>query len=149
MKYKANQLLAALQNPSLGEGQGWVHHTPLLLLSLLLGLALSSCHYDETLEVCTLSVRLVYPENSVDPYAGARVELRDALASVFVDSTDASGMATFTVPPGIYEASTSEVHETYDYRYIFNGVKSLIIVQPDSMNRVDMKLKMSKKRIVH
>ena len=35
------------------------------------------------------------------------------------------------------------------WRYIFNGVRSLIIVSPDSANRVDMNLKMSKKRIVH
>lgn len=121
----------------------------LLMLGGVLGFSLSSCHYDEEVEVCSLSVRLVYPEDSVDPYAGARVELKDALASVYVDSTDAQGVATFQVPPGIYEATSSEVHLTYDYRYIFNGVKSLIIVSPDSLNQVEMKLKMSKKRIVH
>ncbi|MBQ4023278.1 MAG: hypothetical protein II612_04670 [Prevotella sp.] len=112
-------------------------------------LLLSACHYDEEMEVCTLRVQLVYPENSVDPYEGARVELRDAKASVFVDSTDAQGIARFVVPPGVYEASSSEVHLTYDWRYIFNGVRSLIIVSPDSANRVDMNLKMSRKRVVH
>ena len=116
---------------------------------MMLTLFLSACHYDEDMEVCTLQVRLVYPEDSVDPYAGARVELRDTKASIFVDSTDAQGVARFVVPPGIYEASSSEVHLTYDWRYIFNGVRSLIVVSPDSTNRVDMNLKMSRKRIVH
>ena len=118
-------------------------------LAALAVLLLAACSYDEEMEVCTLQVQLVYPEDSVDPYAGARVELRDAKASVFVDSTDAQGVARFTVPPGIYEASSSEVHLTYDWRYIFNGVRSLIVVSPDSANRVDMALKMSRKRIVH
>ena len=122
--------------------------TRFIAAAMLMALA-TACHYDEEVEVCNVSVQLVYPDNSVDPYAGVRVELRDALASIFVDSTDAQGIAHFNVPPGIYEASSNTQLVTYDWRYNFNGVKSLIIISPDSANHVTMKLKMSKKRIVH
>ncbi len=115
--------------------------------------ALWSCYYDESIDIHTVEVRLVYPENSISPYAGARIEMKDSKASIFVDSTDATGTATFHLPPGIYEASTSSQYldtlGTTWWRYIFNGVKSHIIISPDSTNKVYVTLKMSKKRIVH
>lgn len=115
--------------------------------------ALWSCYYDEAIDIHTVEVRLVYPENSISPYAGARIEMKDSKASIFVDSTDATGTAIFHLPPGIYEASTSSQYldtlGTTWWRYIFNGVKSHIIISPDSTNKVDVNLKMSKKRIVH
>ena len=89
-------------------------------------LLLIGCTYDEEVELCQVVVRLEYPENTVSPYAGARVEMKDATASVFVDSTG-----------------------TEWWRYIFNGVRSLIIVSPDSANVLTLPLKMSRKRIVH
>ena len=59
----------------------------------------------------------------------------------------------FTLPPGIYEATSSDqyVDSTTNewWRYIFNGVRSMIIVSPDSTNQILLDLKMSKKRIVH
>ena len=120
---------------------------------LLVCTALWSCYYDEDIDLHTVRVRLVYPENSISPYAGARVEMKDSKASIFVDSTDATGTATFQLLPGIYEASTNSQYldtmGTTWWRYIFNGVKSQIIISPDSTNKVDLTLKMSKKRIVH
>ena len=116
-------------------------------------LCLTACSYDETMDLYRLSVQLIYPADSVDPYPGVRVELKDASSSVFVDSTDAQGVAHFTVPPGIYEASTATqlVDSTTAtwWRYNFNGVRSMIIVSPDSANQVSIELKMSRKRIVH
>ncbi len=108
-----------------------------------------ACDYDEEITLCDVSVQLVYPKNSIEPYAGARVEFKDATASVFVDSTDATGTAHFLVPPGIYEASSSEQLLTEDWRYFFNGVKSLNIISPDSANQVNITLTMSRKRVVH
>lgn len=130
------------------------HHWPaaLLLALIIMGL-LPSCDYDEMVEVCPVSLTLVYPENSIDPYAGARVEMKDATSSVYVDSTDATGTVHFHLPPGIYEATTNSqyIDSTTNvwWRYIFNGVKSMIIISPDSANRLSLPLKMSKKRIVH
>ena len=113
-----------------------------------------SCSYSEDLDLCTLTVQLVYPENTIDPYAGARVELRSiGHNAIFVDSTDAQGTARFTVTPGIYEASSSSqfldsTAATW-WRYNFNGVKSMIIVDPDSTNNVEITLKSSRKRVIH
>lgn len=111
--------------------------------------ALAACQYDEEVQLCNVSVSLVYPEGSIEPYEGVRVELKGADASVFVDSTDARGVAQFTVTPGIYEASSSATLTTYDWRYFFNGVKSLVVVEPDSTNNIALELTMSRKRIVH
>ena len=67
-----------------------------VLLLMLLTLLAISCSYDEDMEVCAVSVKLAYPENSVLPYSGARVEMKDATASIFVAETDASGIASRT-----------------------------------------------------
>ena len=120
---------------------------------LLLSLLLLSCSYDETMDTCHVTVRLVYPEGSISPYAGALVELKDANASIFISPTDNSGRASFQVPAGIYETSSStqfidSLGDTW-WRYNFNGVRSMIIVSPDSSNVVPLTLTMSKKRIVH
>lgn len=125
------------------------------MLFLIIGLCLTvACSYDENVELCTLSVQLVYPENTIEPYKGARVELRQiGRDMVFVDSTDAQGVTRFTVTPGIYEASsTSQFLDSATsiwWRYNFNGVKSMIIVSPDSLNQTDINLKSSRKRVVH
>ena len=112
-----------------------------------------SCSYDETMDTCHVTVQLVYPEGSISPYAGALVELKDANASIFISPTDNSGRASFQVPAGIYETSSSmqfidSLGDTW-WRYNFNGVRSVIIVSPDSSNVVPLTLTMSKKRIVH
>ena len=124
-----------------------------VLLLMLLTLLAISCSYDEDMEVCAVSVKLAYPENSMLPYSGARVEMKDATASIFVAETDASGIAHFVLPPGIYEATSNDqyVDSTTNvwWRYIFNGLRSLIVISPDSANQVTLDLKMSKKRIVH
>ena len=122
-------------------------------VSLLCALCLCvvSCSYDETLDLLNGNVQLVYPANSIEPYAGARVELRDSRSSIFVDSTDAAGRAHFVVPAGIYEASSSGqkriVGEKYDTIYNYNGVRSLIVVSPDSSNQVRLDLKVSFRRV--
>ena len=120
---------------------------------LLLSLLLLSCSYDETMDTCHVTVQLVYPEGCISPYSGALVELKDANASIFISPTDNSGRASFQVPAGIYETSSStqfidSLGDTW-WRYNFNGVRSMIIVSPDSSNVVPLTLTMSKKRIVH
>ena len=119
----------------------------------LILLLLSSCSYDESVETCDVAVQLVYPEGSNAPHTGVRVELKDARASIFVDSTDMRGIAHFVVPPGVYEASSSgqtRVYgERYDTLYIYNGVRSQQVIAPDSTNQIDLDLKVSFKRLFH
>ena len=38
------------------------------LFALLATGLLPACHYDEVVEICPVSVRLIYPENSIEPY---------------------------------------------------------------------------------
>ena len=88
-----------------------------------------------------------------DSLSRSSVEMKDSRSSVFVDSTDATGTARFQLPPGLYEATSNSqyvdsVTDTW-WRYIFNGVRSMIVISPDSSNQVEMPLKMSRKRIVH
>ena len=132
----------------------WLLVTALSFIICHLSFSIASCSYSEDLDLCTLTVQLVYPVNTIEPYAGARVELK-ALGhnAVFVDSTDAQGKTRFTVTPGIYEASSSSqfldsTTATW-WRYNFNGVKSMIIVDPDSTNNIEITLKSSRKRVVH
>lgn len=128
-------------------------HVIALLLSATLATA---CSYDEELTLCRLTVVVDYQKTSFGEPTDAkvRVELRDRHAQIFVDSTQADRTATFMVPPGVYEASTtaqyvdSTTSNTW-WRYMFNGVKSQIVVSPDSTNRVQMEVKVSRKRIVH
>lgn len=123
-----------------------------LLFYILLLTTLGACSYDETVETCRLSIQLVYPESyDLAPQAGIPVELKDAKASVFMAETDDKGTAHFYVPPGIYEASSNsnfyvDIDDQWRWNYILNGVKSLIIVSPDSLNQTQMELKGSRIR---
>lgn len=113
-------------------------------------LALGACtDYENEMEVLKVSVQLVFPESYTDEKSGLRVELQDATASTFMDSTDTAGIAHFIVPAGIYKATSSSQKLTYDYRYFFNGTRNQVIVTSDSTNVVPLKLTMSRKRIVH
>lgn len=117
-------------------------------------LALTACSYDDSVDTCRLTVQLVYPEGTISPYRGARVELKSlSRDAVFVDSTNAEGAVSFSVIPGVYEASsTSQFLDstgTTWWRYNFNGVRSMIVVSADSLNRTEILLKSSRKRVVH
>ncbi len=124
------------------------------LLYIIIGVVLlTGCSYDEEVELCRVSVQLVYPEGSVEPYAGAPVECRGSRAGEFMAETNAGGVATFMLTPGIYEFSTTSQFidtsgETW-WRYNFNGTRSQVVVSPEAENRVELTLKMSRKRIVH
>ncbi len=111
--------------------------------------------YEEDISLCHFDISLFYTDkgDTIKAPQGLRVELKDPMGSIFVDSTDANGKAHFLVTPGIYEASSSNHYVdstgTDWYRYIFNGIQSMIIISPDSMNQQTLKLTMSRKRIVH
>lgn len=120
-----------------------------LLSVCVITLLVSCADYDEGLEVVNFDVKLEFPSTYDGSYEGLRVELQDAVASTFVDSTDAEGVAHFSVPSGLYKVSSSARKETVDYRYFFNGARSQIVVAIDSPHVVTLPLVMSKKRIVN
>ena len=120
-----------------------------LLSVCVITLLVSCADYDEGLEVVNFDVKLEFPSTYDGSYEGLRVELQDAVASTFVDSTDTQGMAHFSVPSGLYKVSSFARKETTDYRYFFNGAKSQVVVAVDSPRVVTLPLVMSKKRIVN
>lgn len=120
-----------------------------LLSVCVITLLVSCANYDEGLEVVNFDVKLEFPSTYDGSYEGLRVELQDAVASTFVDSTDTQGVAHFSVPSGLYKVSSSARKETVDYRYFFNGAKSQVVVTVDSPHVVTLPLVMSKKRIVN
>ena len=112
---------------------------------MVLIVAVSCADYDEGLDILSLE----FPSSYDGAHNGLRVELQNGVASTFVDSTDAAGVAHFRVPSGLYKISCSARKETYDYRYFFNGSKAQVVVSSDSSRVVTLPLVMSKKRIVH
>lgn len=126
------------------------------LIYIIIGVALlAACHYDENISVCPVSVQMVYPEATVTPHAGTRIELKDQWATVFADTTDAQGTARFVLPPGIYEATATETYtdphpdEGYAWRYSINGVRSRIVVARDSANDVRLEVQVTRRRIIY
>ena len=115
--------------------------------------AIASCtSYDEEPDLVTVQIRLIYPDGSPQgAYKGARVELTNANASTFVDSTNADGVAIFHVPGGLYNAVSAETYldttSAIHYRYIFNGRRDQLVISPDSTNNIDIELTMSRRRI--
>ncbi len=108
---------------------------------------LGACNYEETFETVPVSIRLVYPANTIEPYKGVRVELKDARASIFVDSTDAEGIAQFRVPAGIYDVNSSSSYTSTEWKYFFNAYLNKVVISADSTNNLQLGLKMSKKKI--
>lgn len=119
---------------------------PVILLAIAAMAA--SCSYDESIDVVSVSVRLGFPETYNATKGGLRVEMQDATASVFVDSTDNEGIAHFTIPSGVYSARSSSQTRDTEYRYFFNGSRDKIVVASDSSHTVELPLTMSRRRIV-
>lgn len=121
-----------------------------ILIALAVVMMVASCSYDEDVELCHYTIQLIYPESSpIGPYAGARVELRSATASVFVDSTDASGAAHFAIPSGLYSVTSASTVDSMGYRYMINGTLTQIVVSSDSIDHADMPLTVTRRRIFH
>ncbi len=113
------------------------------LLYIIIIIALSACkaHYDEDIEVCKYLVMLTYPENIEGSKEGIRVELKSiGHDAVFVDSTDAEGVATFTVTPGIYEASASTIlRPSTNTVIILNGSSGQVVLNKDASTTIQMR----------
>lgn len=134
-------------------------YLPYLLISIVLLMTACSSNgafdYDKDVTLCEYSIHLYYIDKNetIPAPAGLPVEMRDQMAITFSETTDASGCVHFQVPAGIYEASSSSnyIGESggEKYRYIFNGVQSMIVISPDKSNEGQIKLTMSKKRIVN
>ena len=76
---------------------------------------------------------------------GIEIEMRNtATNSIFAEISDAGGQATFTLVPGIYEASTATKIENDAYTYIYNGSIGQVVVNQGDNPSVELPLMESK-----
>ena len=74
---------------------------------------------DDEPSISTIAVHLNYPGDT-ESMEGVKVELKGGAAQPYEAKTDVSGIATFQIPYGIYEASVTEdriVNDVYAYQY--------------------------------
>ena len=78
-----------------------------------------------------------------DDLSGLDVQLRNiSTGSVFIEKTDQKGTATFSVSPGLYEASTSQTrYTTGNEYYSFNGTSGQITVMKNQQTVVAITMK--------
>jgi hypothetical protein len=75
-----------------------------------------------------VKVQLAYPAGSSFGVAANVVVKVNSGTVVYEDSTDANGLATFSLPVGIYELSATDNRSEGGTSYIYNGVKSGVTV---------------------
>lgn len=78
-----------------------------------------------------------------DDLSGLDVQLRNiSTGSVFVETTNQQGTATFCVTPGLYEASTSQTRYTFGNEYYsYNGTSGQITVMKDQQVTTSIAMK--------
>ena len=112
----------------------------LLFLSLTL---FSSCLSDDEggVTLADLSLQVTGTEH----LEGLEVRLTNTgTATTFTATTDADGIATFRVAPGIYEAVVSVVHYNDGQQFIYNGVTSNIVLNSRQTNVAALEVKESR-----
>ena len=104
--------------------------------------SLSSCS-DQPAPSVTVGTVTVALTGLDDDLAGLDVQLRNiSTGSTFVEQTDHQGTATFSVVPGLYEASTSQTRTTEGNEYYsYNGASGQITVQGNQLTQVAMAMK--------
>ena len=78
-----------------------------------------------------------------DDLSGLDIQLRNiSTGSVFVKQTDQQGIATFSVTPGLYEATTSQTRAADGNEYYsYNGTSGQITVMKDQQTAVAITMK--------
>ncbi len=102
---------------------------------LLLALSVGCNKNDDTEEplpppvkTFDVKVQLVYPQG-YSSNSGINVKLTNSITNTtFEAATDSTGMATFTVTAGVYDASASETRSIAGNAYLLNGIKSGITI---------------------
>ena len=103
-----------------------------LLVGLVWATAFSACQDDESEVYVTypLTVQLSYEEGeNASTLEGIQVKLTNKVNNTVYDTfTDASGIARFNVPAGVYEAAASGKQQVGAGTMILNGIKSNIAI---------------------
>lgn len=102
-----------------------------------------SCKDDDGLPTGSITMAQVDVSlTGTDNPSGFQVELRNTTTnSIFTETTDQQGKATFTVTPGIYEATATGSRSSEGYAYTFNGTSGQITVKGNATQAVSIELK--------
>lgn len=113
-------------------------------LVAVLTVTLSACS-DDDLSYTTHSVGVTIVDSTGTPIAqeGFAVSMTDSHGSVYRQTTNANGTATFHLPDDIYQATASK-SEVRDARsLVYNGVTSNIIVNSDVTAKINVSVTLS------
>ena len=116
-----------------------------LIIAAALGAALSSCtkENEDIIKLFDFTVSLTYPDG-ISPSEGVTVSLRQTGGEgIFESLTNASGIATFKIPAGVYEASCSYTQTSGEYFYICNGIKSQVVVDANTLAKAVITMSVS------
>lgn len=115
-----------------------------LAISLTLALSLASCSDDifsNPQGSITMSGIEVTLEGS-DDLDGLEVQLRNTSTnSIFTQTSDAEGKATFNVPPGTYEVTASGKRAEEGIAYTYNGTSGQVVVRSNEPASVVIAMK--------
>lgn len=101
------------------------------LLAVVAMLGFASCETNDVQEVklYDVSFALRYPADSgIEPIEGITVTVKNTNGTETTAVTDASGIAPFSLPEGVYEVSASEQRSLNGYTYTFNAQSSNVVV---------------------
>ncbi len=121
------------------------HYTKyLLVLSTALVLAFSSC--ENRIETALIDIEIqLTQDGSTAAYEGKTVKLSSQTGSAaFEATTDESGRALFSVPVGVYSASSSFYTIDYTDRFNYNGLNSAVVAGSSGESKYNIELTMSK-----
>lgn len=125
--------------------------TCMLVMALVLTFTLMSCGDDdvppnnngsESVSLGKITIVLTGINSDLSEF---EVKMRNtSTGTLFTEKSDAKGNATFTLSPGIYEASTSMTRSDDAYQYNYNGSIGQITVNKGDNESVPLLLKESK-----
>lgn len=101
-----------------------------MMMMAVVGFCLTACSDsdDDAVKLVKLTVQV----SGVDDLEDFDVELTNTTStSSYTATTDANGVATFSVTPGVYNATVSETRYVEGYRFVYNGTASNITLTAD------------------
>lgn len=95
-------------------------------------------HPENSISMGEVSVTLT----GISQLEGMEVQLRNTVTnSLFTQTTDAQGKTTFSVTPGIYEATASGSHAEEGIAYTFNGTSGQLTVKSNETTTATIAMK--------
>ena len=101
-----------------------------MMMMAVVGFCLTACSDsdDDAVKLVKLTVQV----SGVDDLEDFDVELTNTTStSSYTATTNANGVATFSVTPGVYNATVSETRYVEGYRFVYNGTASNITLTAD------------------